>query len=457
MNMMLNMVNVPTKEPVAGKTGNNAEKNSLKTATDAKAGNSKNFNDVLANAATENVVADEVVAQPNDVLAAISAMMNPIIQLPLENAEAVPNMAETMDTDVPVQTDLFQMKLEASLGDGPAVNQKESPLGELASKLQAVPTDQKMQDVLMQQKMQNPISGNPEQIVETVQSQPQIVEMALPEVMASLNKATADAKKTGASQENSVLGKEVDLSASATEKVIPLTIEHAQLTNQPKAELRNLDLQSSRATEATKSDLNVLFTGNAAKQSAQPSLQKVEIPAGENTAPVNHFMTLMNSRIDTNVVQQTNALNQPEQPAPEYDIQTQIVEKAKLIKTNEDTQMVIKLKPEHLGDLTLKVTVENGVVSASFHSENAQVRTMLESSLMQLKQELSNQGIKVDNVSVYAGLGDLMSNGQEGQYNQQQSSKFKNQKIDLADFEDEVDKVNAPLQNGVDEGVDYRI
>ena len=449
MNMMLNMVNVPTKEPVAGKTGNNAEKNSLKTATDAKAGNSKNFNDVLANATTENVVADEVVAQPNDVLAAISAMMNnPIIQLPLENAEAVPDMAETMDTDVPVQTDLFQMKLEASLGDGSTVNQKETPLGELASKLQDLP---------MQQKMQNPTSGNPEQIVETVQSQPQIVEMALPEVMASLNKATADAKKTGASQENSVLGKEVDLSASATEKVIPLTIEHAQLTNQPKAELRNLDLQSSRATEATKSDLNVLFTGNAAKQSAQPSLQKVEIPAGENTAPVNHFMTLMNSRIDTNVVQQTNALNQPEQPTPEYDIQTQIVEKAKLIKTNEDTQMVIKLKPEHLGDLTLKVTVENGVVSASFHSENAQVRTMLESSLMQLKQELSNQGIKVDNVSVYAGLGDLMSNGQEGQYNQQKSSKFKNQKVDLADFEDEVDKVNAPLQNGVDEGVDYRI
>ncbi len=452
--MMLNMVNVPTKEPVAGKTGNNAGKNSLKTAADAKAGNSKNFNDVLANAATENVVADEVVAQPNDVLAAISAMMNPIIQLPLENAQAVPNMAETMDTDVPVQTDLFQMKLEASLGDGPAVNQKESSLGELASKLQAVPTEQKMQEVLMQQKMQNPISGNPEQIVETVQSQPQIVEMALPEVMASLNKATADAKKTGASQENSLVGKESGLSERATEKAIPLTIEHEQLTNQPKAELQNLDLQSSKATEATKSDLNVLFTGNAAKQ---PSLQKAEIPAGENTAPVNHFMTLMNSRIDTNVVQQTNALNQPEQPTPEYDIQTQIVEKAKLIKTNEDTQMVIKLKPEHLGDLTLKVTVENGVVSASFHSENAQVRTMLESSLMQLKQELSNQGIKVDNVSVYAGLGDLMSNGQEGQYNQQQSSKFRNQKVDLADFEDEVDKVNAPLQNGVDEGVDYRI
>ncbi len=455
--MMLNMVNVPTKEPVSGKTVNNAGKNSLKTVADEKAANNKNFNDVLTNATNENVVADEVVAQPNEVLAAISAMMNPIIQLPPENAEAVPNMAETMDTDVPAQTDLFQVKLETSLGENPMVNQKETPLGELLSKLEDLPTGQKPQDLLMQQKMQNLTSGNPAQLVETVQSQPQIVEMALPEVLASLNKATADAKKTGASHENSVVGKEVDLSASATEKVIPLTIEHTQMTNQAKAELRNQNLQSSKAAEATKSDLNVLFTGNMAKQSTQPSLQKVEIPTVENATPVNHFMTLMNSRIDTNVVQQTNALNQPEQPTPEYDIQTQIIEKAKLIKTNEDTQMVIKLKPEHLGDLTLKVTVENGVVSASFHSENAQVRTMLESSLMQLKQELSNQGIKVDNVSVYAGLGDLMSNGQEGQYNQQQSSKFRNQKIDLADFEDEVDKVNAPLQNSADEGVDYRI
>ena len=65
--------------------------------------------------------------------------------------------------------------------------------------------------------------------------------------------------------------------------------------------------------------------------------------------------------------------------------------------------------------------------------------------------------IKVDNVSVYAGLGDLMSNGEQAQYNQQKSSKFKNQKIDLADFEEEVDKTNVPISKVTDDGVDYRI
>ena len=88
----------------------------------------------------------------------------------------------------------------------------------------------------------------------------------------------------------------------------------------------------------------------------------------DTSTPINQFAVMMNNRIDTNVVQQTNALSQPEETVTDYDIHTQIIDKAKLIKNNEDTQMIIKLKPEHLGDLTLKVIVEKGVVSASFHS-----------------------------------------------------------------------------------------
>ena len=118
--------------------------------------------------------------------------------------------------------------------------------------------------------------------------------------------------------------------------------------------------------------------------------------------------------------------------------------------------MDIKLSPEHLGDLTLKVSVANGgAVTASFHSDNAQVRTMLENSLIQLKQELEAKGMKVDNVEVYAGLGDFMSNGQNNQTNsQQQNTHFKNQKIDLADFEEEAGKINPTNGNITEDSVD---
>lgn len=138
-----------------------------------------------------------------------------------------------------------------------------------------------------------------------------------------------------------------------------------------------------------------------------------------------------------------------------HQITSQIVEQAQVLKNNQETQMIIKLKPEHLGELTLKVTVDSGVVSASFHSDNAEVRSVIESSLVQLKQEMSNQGLKVDNVGVYAGLGQFLSNGQK-ETPQQPIVKFKNKRAGEEAFEDS-EKVVDNLKTVTETGVDYRI
>ena len=83
----------------------------------------------------------------------------------------------------------------------------------------------------------------------------------------------------------------------------------------------------------------------------------------------------------------------------DFDIPGQIVEQARLIRSSENTEMVIRLKPEHLGELTLKVSVsENGAVTASFHSDNAQVRAIIENSLVQLRQELMRKVLAHDGV-----------------------------------------------------------
>ena len=152
---------------------------------------------------------------------------------------------------------------------------------------------------------------------------------------------------------------------------------------------------------------------------------------------------------------------QAAQPQTNYDIPRQIVDQAKLIKSTEDTQMVIKLKPEHLGELTLKVSVSSsGAVNASFHTDNAQVRGIIESSMVQLKQELQAQGLKVDNVGVYAGLGDgSLPNSQQGQAGyQQQSSNVRSQRADLASFEEETEAAAAAAgTTTTDDGIDYRI
>ena len=203
-------------------------------------------------------------------------------------------------------------------------------------------------------------------------------------------------------------------------------------------------------------------TLSIAEKPAKSQIATVEVVSNKaeqtNTNQFGQFVTLAASQLDKNISAETVTSTATSQPLAEYDIPGQIVEQAHLIKGTEDTQMVIKLKPEHLGELTLKVTVENGTVSASFHSDNSQVRGLLETTMAQLKQDLNSQGIKVDTVGVYGGLGQFLSDSQSQSGQQGQSNRFKNQKIDLADFEDEVDKINGlTSSDSTEDGVDYRI
>lgn len=150
-------------------------------------------------------------------------------------------------------------------------------------------------------------------------------------------------------------------------------------------------------------------------------------------------------------------------PQTDYEVPRQIVDQARLIQRGQDTEMVIHLKPEHLGDLTLRVSVgTDGAVNASFHSNNAEVRTIIENTLVQLRQELNNQGLKVDNVGVYAGLADGGLPQDQGQQQafQQGSQQHRSTRESAAAFEDGQElaaALAAQEGNTATDGVDYRI
>lgn len=188
---------------------------------------------------------------------------------------------------------------------------------------------------------------------------------------------------------------------------------------------------------------------------------------------------------------QSNTLEiQPEPVQPQtartadlYDIRQQILEQVRMIRTAQTTELVMQLKPEHLGQLTMKVSVaNNGSVTAVFQSENAQVRAAIESQITQLKQELQQQGLKVDNVSVGAGLSEDFftrseTQGQMSQFAQQQnqqaaSSGTAGRRIDRTEAIDSVEGVvnvaNSgvgaistdaanPVNNATDTILDYRV
>lgn len=173
-------------------------------------------------------------------------------------------------------------------------------------------------------------------------------------------------------------------------------------------------------------------------------------------------------------VQQTDGdVSQMNQARETYNVPQQIVEQAKLLQRGTDSEMIIKLNPEHLGQLSLKVSVNgNGGVTATFHTDNAQVRAILETTMTQLKQQLDEQGIKVDNVEVQTGLPDgqlPQDQGQQGFY-QQQGQEVRSQQADLKDFEESSENLSVEAEetqaqevvldsqgNQISRGVDYTV
>lgn len=198
--------------------------------------------------------------------------------------------------------------------------------------------------------------------------------------------------------------------------------------------------------------------------------------AVENDSVANQglsFQQNLDNQIGANQKVEGNA-TQTNQARETYNVPQQIVEQAELLQRGTDSQMIIKLNPEHLGQLSLKVSVNgNGGVTATFHTDNAQVRAILETTMTQLKQQLDEQGIKVDNVEVHTGLPDgqlPQDQGQQGFY-QQQGQQVRSHQTDLQDFEESSENLAAELENSqenqdvvldsqgnqISRGVDYSV
>lgn len=185
------------------------------------------------------------------------------------------------------------------------------------------------------------------------------------------------------------------------------------------------------------------------------------------------FQQILGNAQNTDNAGAINEPQQAQQTSRTYNVPQQIVEQAKLLQNGQNSEMIIKLNPEHLGELSLKVSVNgNGGVTATFHTDNAQVRAILETSMIQLKQQLNEQGIKVDSVEVQTSLPDgQLPDGQAQQgFNQQsQGQHVRSQQIDLKDFEDTSEALAAePVNNAttdihdsegnvISSGVDYSV
>lgn len=94
-------------------------------------------------------------------------------------------------------------------------------------------------------------------------------------------------------------------------------------------------------------------------------------------------------------------------------IVNQIVEAARVTLNDQVSSMELTLNPESLGKINLSVSVKEGVVTAQIAADNQVAKEAIESQIIVLKEQLNNQGLKVDAVEVT-----IASHSFEAGYNQ---------------------------------------
>lgn len=144
------------------------------------------------------------------------------------------------------------------------------------------------------------------------------------------------------------------------------------------------------------------------------------------------------------------------------DIINQITESMKVEVTKEMSEISIKLQPETLGTVNVRIAASSeGTMTAQFTAQNENVKEILESQVVLLKENLEERGITVDAVEVMVA-GHRFEEGRNDERNNTDYSKERGRKqrrIDLSsddiDIEDEDVRIAKDMMIRNGSTIDY--
>lgn len=101
------------------------------------------------------------------------------------------------------------------------------------------------------------------------------------------------------------------------------------------------------------------------------------------------------------------------------EIVRQVVEQIQMQSKPGMTSMEMQLYPEHLGKVLIQVVSRDGSITAQITAESEAAKNALETQLTLLKENLNNQGLKIENVEVTIASHAFEQNMQDSEHNGQ--------------------------------------
>lgn len=181
------------------------------------------------------------------------------------------------------------------------------------------------------------------------------------------------------------------------------------------------------------------------EQDMQQSDQQMDETIAEDETSLTQKTTAKNTSFNNPILQAIqNAVNQveqtvlSEQPIRQADIVRQVVEQVRLNMNQQQTSLELQLYPEHLGRIQINVVSKEGVMTASIVAETEAAKQAIESGLLNLKETMEQQELKVEAIEVMVStMGFDAKSEQQDSFHEQSGTKAR-RKIDLNDLSEEV-------------------
>ena len=176
--------------------------------------------------------------------------------------------------------------------------------------------------------------------------------------------------------------------------------------------------------------------GSQTGSKEKPQTNK-ETKIEQNTQTVSSFDNFRNIAPETPV-----AAAEPLSQVDTQNIIRQISDYMRLNVNGPETSLEMQLNPANLGKVGINISVRDGAVTAQIAVENATVKQALESQMVTLRENMNNQGLKVEAVEVTIASHEFEQNlengaptgGQQSQANGQGERNRENKNINLTDL-----------------------
>lgn len=182
-------------------------------------------------------------------------------------------------------------------------------------------------------------------------------------------------------------------------------------------------------SESNDRQLNESFQQNTTQESVATT-ESVIVKQNTFTNPI--LQAIQNAMNNVEVVPVS------EQPIQQADILRQIVEQVRVNMNLQQTSLELQLYPEHLGRIQINVVAKEGVMTASIVAETESAKQAIEAGLLNLREAMDQQELKVESIEVMVSTTAFESKGGQEQSFDEKGSSNPRRKIDISELDEEI-------------------